>query len=221
VPDLETFYSESQRQFQRDYETEALADTLFSAAVSEEFSDQQRTFIQSRDFFFLSTVNGSGEPTVSYKGGAVGFVRVEGPNRLTFPSYNGNGMFLSIGNIAESAKIGMLFMDFETPNRLRVQGVARIADKEPDLDIFPGAELLVQVDVQSVFVNCARYIPKHKRIVGSPYTPTHSGDQLIPSWKRIEGFQPSLPEKDRMRVAEEGGTISAEEYGERLKNGIS
>ncbi|MEO1048053.1 MAG: pyridoxamine 5'-phosphate oxidase family protein [Pseudomonadota bacterium] len=221
MPDLDAFYSESQRKLQRRHQTEDLANTLFGAAVSGELSEQQSAFIESREFFFLSTVNGNGEPTVSYKGGAAGFVKVENANRLVFPSYDGNGMFLSLGNIAEAGKIGMLFIDFETPNRLRVQGTARIADREPDESEFPGAQLLIEVDVQSVFVNCARYIHKHSRAETSPYTPTESGDQPIPSWKRIDGFQSSLPENDRVRVATEGGTISAEDYGEKLRNGNS
>ena len=83
------------------------------------------------------------------------------------------------------------------------------------------AKLLIEVDVQSVFVNCARYVHKHSRAETSPYTPTEPGNQPIPSWKRIDGFQSSLPENDRLRVAKDGGTISAEDYGEKLRNGYS
>ena len=68
--------------------------------------------------FFLSTVDERGRPTVSYKGGAPGFVRVSAPNELLFPVYDGNGMFLSLGNIASTAQVGLLFISFEPARRL-------------------------------------------------------------------------------------------------------
>jgi uncharacterized protein YecE (DUF72 family) len=68
-------------------------------------------------------VDGSGQPTCSYRGGDPGFVKVVEPGTIAFPSYDGNGMFLSMGNIRATAKVGLLFIDFETPHRLRVQGL--------------------------------------------------------------------------------------------------
>ena len=221
MADLGEFYTKSQRELQDQHDTHNLADALLSAAVAQEISERQSAFIESREFFFLSSVNGSGEPTVSYKGGAEGFVSVQAPDRLIFPSYDGNGMFLSLGNISETGKVGLLFIDFETPNRLRIQGTARLREKTDDLPSFPGVQLLVEVLVDAVFVNCARYIAKHSRTEPSPYTPVEKGEQPLPSWKRIDGFQPVLPEADRQRVSEEGGTISAEEYVTRLEEGRS
>jgi len=215
------FYTESQRELQTQHDTIGLADALASAAVSHELSDQHRQFIESRDFFFLSTVNGEGEPTVSYKGGAVGFVRTLDANRLLFPSYDGNGMFLSVGNMVETSKVGLLFIDFETPNRLRVQGTARVLDQGVDRSPFPGADLIVEVQVTSAFVNCARYIHKHTRMEDSRYIPDDRGTQPLPSWKRIDGFQDVLPSGESERVAATGGTIDEGEYRRLLQEGKS
>ncbi|MEL6984037.1 MAG: pyridoxamine 5'-phosphate oxidase family protein, partial [Actinomycetota bacterium] len=122
------FYSEAQRALQDRFDSRALADRVEQAIVTDTVEEMHQGFIESRDFFFLSTVNGAGEPTVSYKGGDVGLVSVVDPNTVAFPIYDGNGMFLSAGNIAESAKIGMLFIDFETPNRIRVQATAHLTE---------------------------------------------------------------------------------------------
>ncbi len=56
--------------------------------------------------------------------GPVGLVRVVDERTIEFPSYDGNGMYLSMGNIDANAKIGVLFIDMETPRRLRLQATA-------------------------------------------------------------------------------------------------
>ena len=50
--------------------------------------------------FFLATADADGAPQCSYKGGEPGFVRVLDEHTIAFPSFDGNGMYLSLGNIA-------------------------------------------------------------------------------------------------------------------------
>src|SRR5262249_49937829 len=116
---MSELYSECHRELQDRYGSRALADRLDQMIVHPTLSEAEIALIEARDFFFLSTVDPSGHPTVSYKGGAPGFVKVES-NTIVFPCYDGNGMFLSVGNIEATAKVGLLFIDFETPRRLRV-----------------------------------------------------------------------------------------------------
>ncbi len=40
------------------------------------------------------------------KGGKPGFVRVVAADTLAFPSYDGNGMFKSLGNVLRNPKVG-------------------------------------------------------------------------------------------------------------------
>ncbi len=216
-----SFYTESQRQAQEQFETRPLADAVEAAIVDDELGDKHIPFIESRDFFFLSTVNGRGEPTVSYKGGDVGTVRVIDTTTLAFPIYDGNGMFLSVGNISETAKIGMLFIDFETPNRVRVQATASLHDDDELLADYPGAIAIVRAHVDRVFLNCARYIHRHERVERSHYVPDADGSQPFPAWKRIDGLQDSLHPKDRGRAESEGGVITEEQYTEALLRGES
>jgi hypothetical protein len=162
--------------------------------------------------FFLATVDQKGRPTVSYKGGAPGFVRITGPGEMVFPVYDGNGMFLSLGNIAGSAYVGMLFIDFESPRRLRVQGTARVQTGEQLLGEFPGAQYLVRVAVDQLFVNCGRYIHRLEGRTLSPHVPDESGRQPFPAWKRIDVLAETLSAQDKSRVARAGGTIAVEAY---------
>ncbi len=215
------FYTEPQRSLQEQFETRELADAVEAAIVDDALDDNHKAFISSRDFFFLSTVNATGEPTVSHKGGDVGTVKVIDDKTLAFPAYDGNGMFLSLGNIVDTAKIGLLFIDFETPNRIRVQATATLNAEDPLLSEYPGAIGIVRAHVDKVFLNCARYIHKHERVSTSRYVPDADGNQPYPAWKRIDGLQDHLHPRDRGKAGAAGGVITEEQYGEALAKGES
>ena len=213
------FYADHHRHLQDRFESRPLADTLEALIVRPTLDDEATAFIESREFFFLSTVRADGQPTVSHKGGPTGFVRVLDPATLAFPGYDGNGMFLSMGNIAATAKIGMLFIDFETPHRLRVHADATVDADDPLLAAFPGAQLVVRAAITETFVNCPRYIVRHERVEASPYVPDADGVAPDPAWKKIEGMSSVLPPAVAARVDAAGEAISIEEYAERLARG--
>jgi uncharacterized protein len=209
------FYTPQQRALQGAADTRALADRLAETIVTAELPEDHAAFIASRDFFFLATVDQAGSPTVSYKGGAPGFVEVVDRSTLVFPDHDGNGMFLSLGNIRATGRIGMLFLDLETPHRVRVQARAIVEDGRG----VAGAERVVRATVEAVFVNCGRYVHRHRRTCSSPYVPDAEGRQPYPAWKRVTVFQDVLPGPDRGRAATEGGTLTVEEYRARVRDG--
>ena len=216
---MDTFYHNEQRALQARFQTGRMADLLEQVIVHTEVQEAERAFIESRDMFFLATVDASGQPTCSYKGGDPGFVKVVEPGTIAFPSYDGNGMFLSLGNIRATAGVGLLFIDFETPHRLRVQGMASVAEQDPLLAEYPGADLVVRVGVSRVFVNCSRYVHKYQRIRASRYVPRARCETPFAEWKRIDVVQEVLPPRDAGRTAKAGGTITVEEYEAKLAAG--
>ena len=205
------FFTLAQRQLQGEFETTDLADRIVEAVVTEELSDPQAEFIHSRNMFYLSTIDESGYPSCSYKGGDLGFVRVINPVTIVFPNYDGNGMFMSMGNIQDKAKVGLLFMDFETPQRLRLRGEARCLREGPMLDSYPGANLVVEISVNHVWVNCPRYVHRMQPLEQWPYVPGKDGAVSLALWKRVDLIQDVLTAEDR---AEAGslGLITLEEY---------
>lgn len=217
--DPDRFYSAEQRALQDATDRRAIADRLATTIVHREVPPEHADFITSRDFFLLATVDADGRPTVSYKGGPPGVVQVPDPSTLLFPDYDGNGMYLSLGNIRATASIGLLFLDLETPHRVRVQATATVLADDPDLDRFPGARHLVRADVDAVFVNCGRYVHRYRRLAPSRFVPGPDGRQPHPAWKRIEGFQDALPADDRHRTTAEGGPITHDAYRARVRAG--
>jgi predicted pyridoxine 5'-phosphate oxidase superfamily flavin-nucleotide-binding protein len=216
---MSSLYGEQHRALQDSFDTRQMADRIDAMIVAPEIADEHRGFIESRDFFFLSTIDHRGFPTCSYKGGNPGFVKVVDSTTLAFPSLDGNGMYLSMGNIAGSGKVGMLFIDFETPHRVRVHGEASVHRDDPLMAEFPGAELVVRVKVSEIFINCPRYIHRYQRVAPSQYVPQADCPAPLPQWKRIDALQDALPERDKNVADQLGGLITPEEYGAMVMRG--
>jgi uncharacterized protein len=192
-------YHAGMRRLQDRFDTRRLADRLDEKLGRTAFAAEDREFIGSRAFFFLASADGEGNPDCSYKGGAPGFVRVTGPGELAFPSYDGNGMFRSLGNVLVNPAVALLFIDFERPRRLRVNGRAFIADGDPLLESYAGAQVVVRVRAARIFPNCPRYIHRMNSAEPSPYVPRAGYSPPVPAWKRFEMFRDVLPSNDPAR----------------------
>ena len=192
-------YHEGSRGLQDRYATRRLADRLVEVVAHTAFTDKDREFIESRPMFFLATADAEGRPDCSYKGGRPGFVRVLDPHTLAFPSYDGNGMFKSLGNLVVNPQVGMLFIDFERPSRLRVNGRAEWRENDPLLADFVGAQLVVRVRAEAIFSNCPRYIHKMQQVETSEYAPCEGHTPPIPEWKTRPVFNEVLPPGDPAR----------------------
>jgi hypothetical protein len=196
-------YNEGSRRLQDAFDTRRLADRLDEKFVQRGYIDaDDRAFIERMDMFFLATADADGRPQCSYKGGDPGFVRVLDEHTVAFPNYDGNGMYLSMGNVLENPHVGMLFIDFISarPSRLRLNGVATIDDRDPLIDEYPGAQFVVRVSATEVFPNCPRYIHRMALVERSRFVPRAGHDAPIPAWKRSEWACDVLPERDPARA---------------------
>ena len=192
-------YHAGMRRLQDRFDTRRLADRLDERLARRAFSDEDCAFIESRPLFFLATADGEGRPDCSFKGGAPGFVRVTGEAELAFPSYDGNGMFRSVGNLLVNPAVALLFIDFEKPRRLRVNGSASVAEDDPLLATVTGAQLIVRVSAERIFPNCPCYIHRMTTVEPSPYVPRNGYTPPAPKWKRFDEFADVLPRNDPAR----------------------
>jgi predicted pyridoxine 5'-phosphate oxidase superfamily flavin-nucleotide-binding protein len=200
------------------FDTRGLADRLEGMIVKSEFDEDTKAFIESRDMFFLSTIDHHGRPTVSYKGGTPGFIRLLDPSTLVFPSYDGNGMYLSMGNLSGNPEIGILFVDFERPFRLRVQGRAELVMSGPEVELFKDAEMAVKVSVTESWMNCPRYVHRYKKLETSRYAPGVEPITPFCEWKRIDAMQDVVRPSEREKV-EEIGTTTIDEWMSKVMTG--
>jgi uncharacterized protein len=192
-------YTPASRDLQDRFDTRRLADRLAEVKVRDTFTPEDRAFIERLDMFFLATVDDSGRPTCSYKGGEPGFVTVLDERTLAFPSYDGNGMYLSMGNVATTRAVGLLFIDLEQQRRMRVDGRARIEFEHPLLARHPEAQLLVVVEAERIYPNCGRYIHKYQLVERSRFVPRPDRPTPVPGWKQSDWAADVLPAGDPAR----------------------
>jgi predicted pyridoxine 5'-phosphate oxidase superfamily flavin-nucleotide-binding protein len=186
-------YHDGARTLQDRFDSRRIADRLEQVTVHAELTDGDAAFVERCSMFFLATADADGWPDCSYKGGMPGFVKVLDPTTLAFPSYDGNGMFRSLGNLVVNPKVGMLFIDFTQPNRMRVNGTATLHVDGDAVDAFEGAQAAVHVAIERVFPNCPRYIHRMEVVEHSVYAPRPDHTPPEPEWKRMAVFRDALP----------------------------
>ena len=211
-------YGDQHRAMQDAFDSRRMADRIEMIAVKTEITDMEKGFIESRDMFFLTSIDHMGRPTVSYKGGDAGFVRVLDASTIAFPSFDGNGMYLSMGNISANPEIGILFIDFEKPFRMRLQGRAEISKDPAALAMFKEAELVVTVKLSELWINCPRYVHRMQKITSSRYVPRADVETPLCEWKRIDGLQDVLRPSETAAV-EKAGNISIDEWMGKVFSG--
>ena len=177
-------YSDTSRHLQDRFDTRRLADRLAEVKVHGEFTDADREFIQAQDMFFLATVDQHGQPTCSYKGGSPGFVTILDKATLAFPNYDGNGMYLSMGNVTQTGRVGLLFVDFERQRRMRVEGVAELVFEHDVMERYPECQFVVVVRAAAIYPNCPRYVHQYKLVERSRFVPRSGVVTPTPEWKR-------------------------------------
>src|SRR5438105_666735 len=192
-------YHQGSRSLQDRFDTRPLADRIDERFFSQATIDaEDRAFIERMDMFFLATADAEGRPQCSYKGGDQGFVRVLDGRTVSFPNYDGNGMYLSMGNLLENPHVGMLFIDFVAarPSRLRLNGTAHIDEHDELMAEYPGAQFVVRVRATHVFPNCPRYIHRMALVERSRFVPRAGQNTPVPDWKRSSWACDALPEND-------------------------
>lgn len=187
-------YGDGARALQDHFDSRRLADRLVEITVHDALTQDDIDLVAQQASFYLSTVDGDGWPDVSYKGGDVGFVRVGNDRSITFPSYDGNGMFRSLGNIEQNGRVALLFVDSARPWRMRVHGTARVELTGELVDSYPGAEAVVVVTPTRIFPNCGRYIHVGGEI--SDYVPSATHAPPEPEWKSHDAIRGYLPQAD-------------------------
>jgi predicted pyridoxine 5'-phosphate oxidase superfamily flavin-nucleotide-binding protein len=128
---------------------------------------EEIAFLESRDSFYLSSVNENGWPYLQHRGGPAGFVKVIAPDAMAFADYRGNRQMLTTGNVAANDRVCLFFMDYPRRTRLKILGHAEVLDARDHPDLVqelsvPGmaasTERIFRIRVVSYDWNCPKYI---------------------------------------------------------------
>ncbi|BCJ41130.1 hypothetical protein GCM10010168_45720 [Actinoplanes ianthinogenes] len=186
----DAFYHGGSETLQEAFGTRELAAHLARRYVTEALEDDHVRWIRGADAVFVATVSPDGQPECSYKGGLPGFVRVLDDRTLEIPSYDGNGMYRTLGNAAASSRVGLLFLFPELPAKLRVNGISSVTRDAAGLQ---GAEAVLRIRVEQVFENCPRYLHDPATGAHSAHCPRPGYTPPEPAWKQKPEYDQLLP----------------------------
>jgi uncharacterized protein len=130
-----------------------------------------RARLERTDTFFLATAHPTAGVDVSHRGGAPGFLRVLDERTLAWPDYQGNMMFMSLGNIAAHPVAGVLLVDFETGDVLQLTGEARIDWDRERAAMLAGAERVVELRVDEIIDAPGASALRWRLLEASPFNP--------------------------------------------------
>jgi len=102
-----------------------------------------------------------------------------------------------MGNLLHNPQVGILFVDFTSPKRLRVNGIATIAEDDPLLASYPEAQFVVRVRATHVLPNCPRYVHRMEIVERSRFVPHEACETPVPDWKRRSWSRDVLPAETR------------------------
>ena len=172
--------SSGEHRLQEEYGSQQRADAFYDTQMLDHLNERMIRLIERQEMMFVATADGEGECDSSFRAGLAGFVLVLNDKTLIYPEYRGNGVYASLGNIAENPHIGILFVDFlETTVGLHVNGKVALVDNEQLLgrDDVPVAvreaiqvgggrhpERWVQVSVEEAYIHCSKHVPRLAKV---------------------------------------------------------
>ncbi len=153
-------FHEGELNAQHKWHTDSLWDKARKQKLLwSEIPQQYHQRIEQAPFFFLATSDLDGHCDCSFKGGGPGLIKIIDSTHFAFPDFEGNGAFMSIGNIMQNPHVGCLFIDFTDGGRLRVNGRASICENDEITQNFKNSKRAILVSIEQVVPNCKAHIP--------------------------------------------------------------
>lgn len=105
--------------------------------MKTELSEPEMVYLQARDSFYMASVSQTGWPYMQHRGGSAGFVKVLSAQEFGWAEYEGNRQYITTGNLADTDRVSLFFMDYASKTRLKLFGHARVIE--------PGDPLMTQL----------------------------------------------------------------------------
>lgn len=167
----EIAFTPSVRAAQERYGSAKAGERFLSDEIDrrDTLTENEASFIQARDGFYLGTVSEDGWPYIQFRGGPAGFLRVLDEKTVAWADFRGNRQYLSAGNLGANDRVSLFLMDYPNRRRLKLWGRARIVDAadNPGLveALFPAGykavpERVVAVTIAAFDWNCPQHIPQ-------------------------------------------------------------
>jgi len=119
-----------------------------------------KRYIRNSPFICIAAAGRDGQPALSPRGDAPGFVKIIDDNTLVIPDRPGNNKLMTYEKLVQNPKVALLFFVPGVNETLRIEGEARLVlDDEIRALGKVGAKLppaAMIINVQRVFVHCGK-----------------------------------------------------------------
>lgn len=136
-------------------------------ARNARLGDDEVTFIEGRDGFYIASVSETGWPYVQYRGSPAGFLRVLDDRTLGFADFRGNRQYVTTGNVTANDRVSLFLMDYAHQRRLKIFGRLQMVNASADPELVatlavPGyagrPERAALIQVEAFDWNCPQHI---------------------------------------------------------------
>ncbi len=169
---------------------------IVEAVIFESLDKYHRMFIERSPFLCIATSDENGQPTISPKGDAPGFIKIIDNKTLIIPDRIGNNKVESFHNIIENPKVGLFFMVPGIIETLRISGVARIITDHEKLQFAQVSKNPVKtglvISINQCYFHCGKAVIRSKL-----WKEEHKIERKdFPSFGKILNEQAKLNETD-------------------------
>ncbi|ARQ71908.1 pyridoxamine 5'-phosphate oxidase family protein [Streptomyces marincola] len=110
----------------------------------------QQKLVSAADTFFVASADIDGSVDASHRGGSPGFLEVLDADRLCWPDYRGNAMYMTLGNLQRQPAAGLLIPDWGSGTLVHLVGRAQVDWSDRRAAAFPGAERVIDFHIEQV-----------------------------------------------------------------------
>ncbi len=147
----------------RTWQPIAISDSAMTVSKQTRLTQSMQQLIANADTLFVGSgylnpeAEGYGETKTksfgmdaSHRGGPSGFVVVLNDRELVLPDYSGNNFFNTIGNLSINPQVGLLFIDFNSGDRLQINGRATVDWGSEKIAEHEGAKRLLNIEIDHI-----------------------------------------------------------------------
>jgi predicted pyridoxine 5'-phosphate oxidase superfamily flavin-nucleotide-binding protein len=193
-------FSDASKLLQAEFGSRSSYERKEKYNVVEGLSNNEISFIENQDHFYMASFGESGFPYIQHRGGPAGFVKVVDDKTLAFVDFSGNKQYISVGNIYTNPNVALIMISYPHQARLKIYAKVKIVslDENPQLfktidptDYKHKPERMMVLAIEGYDWNCPQHIKPR-------YTAEEIESALIPQQKYIADLE---TENTRLKAA--------------------
>jgi predicted pyridoxine 5'-phosphate oxidase superfamily flavin-nucleotide-binding protein len=166
-------------------------------------TDNEVSFIQNRDSFYLATIGVKEFPYIQHRGGPKGFLKVLDSKRLGFIDFIGNKQYVSVGNMATNKNVSLIMIDYPTRTRLKIFAKAEVVELKDNPELYDLLDLkdykfrperMMIFHIEAYDWNCPQHIIPR-------YTIDEINEAFLPQQEHIKSLEEEIKElKEKIKL---------------------